>query len=279
VTGSAGRIGREQVRVLREAGYDLRTFDRQARGKDEDWEHISGDLRDIYTVRRAVEDMEAVVHLGAIPHDTGNDEEVLSINVQGTWNVLLACAEAGVARVVYFSSVNALGCVGGYRPAQYLPIDDDYPRHPFSAYQISKHLGEEMCRAFSNRHGLITVALRPVFVTNPRHSARYRNWGFHTRPDRLPEEYWAYVDVRDVCDATLCSLSLETTHDAFLLTADDTTQETPTAELVEKFYPDTPWKTDRDAYLAGNSHRSLFDCSHAKQQLGWQPKHSWRDGE
>ena len=305
VTGSAGRIGRWQVEALRIAGYEVRTLDRAAQGKKEEkvrieGEHIPGDLRDINTVRRAVQGVDAVLHLGALASDrAGTAEDVLTVNAQGTWNVLLACVEARVERLVYFSSVNALGAVGGHRPAGYLPIDDAYPRHPMSPYQLSKHLSEEACRSFTDKYGLVTVCLRPVFVTLPEHYARWREHRANVSSEWQKVEYWAYVDIRDVCAAGLLGLTAQNvTHDAFLLSADDTTQETSTAELVDRYYPDTPWKahlpeggsalvllhsdapayrTARDAYLADDPHRSLMDCSHAKQVLGWQPQHSWRE--
>src|ERR1051326_1537979 len=95
VTGSEGRIGSMVTKLLRESGdYEVRTFDRQAQPSSDKGEHIAGDLRDIYTVRNAMRDIEAVVHLGAIPNDfMGHEDDVLSVNVQGTWNVLIACVE------------------------------------------------------------------------------------------------------------------------------------------------------------------------------------------
>ncbi len=278
VTGSAGHIGRALVQTLRAAGHEVRTFDRVARGKDEDWEHIPGDLRDSQAVRRAVQGVDAVAHLGAISSDRrGGEEDVLAVNVQGTWNVLLACVEAHVGRVVYFSSVQALGIFTHHREAPYLPIDDDCPRHPMTPYQLSKHLSEEMCRSFTERHGLVTVCLRPVGVTVDEHFAQMGHYTLEDRVEWGKHEYWAYVDREDVCDATLLALTVENvTHDAFLLTADDICVEPPTAELVDRFHPNTPWKQDRAAYLADDPHRSLVDCAHAKQVLGWQPKRSWR---
>lgn len=279
VTGSAGHIGREQVRVLQAAGYDLRTTDRVATVRDHAWEHLPGDLRDIDFVRRAVQGVDAVVHLGAIPSDRyGSGDEVLTVNVQGTWNVLMACQEAGVERVVFFSSINALGCVGGHRPAAYLPIDDAYPRHPMSPYQLSKHLGEEICRCFSEKHGIVTICLRPGFVATPEHYAHFGHGSQEQRAAWQKDEYWGYVDRRDVCDAVVRALQVEgIQHDAFLLFADDTTIDLPTLQLVEQHYPDTPWKQDRQAYVAGNPYRSVFDASRAKQVLGWYPRHSWRE--
>lgn len=280
VTGSAGHIGQWQVKALRDAGYEVRTLDRVARSRKDDWEHIPGDLRDLNTVRRAVDGVDAVAHLGAIANDRrGMPDEVFTINVVGTWNVLQACMEANVPRVVFFSSVNALGNFGGHRPSAYLPIDDAYPRHPMSTYQLTKHLGEETCRSFTNKYDMVTICLRPMFVSLPEYG---HWWGGPQNSERRIEfgrsDYWAYVDVRDVCDATLLALTNTTiTHDAFLLAADDTTLDIPSAELTDRYYPDTPWRIPREEWLAENPYRTFVDCSHAKTVLGWQPKRRWRD--
>ncbi len=278
VTGCAGNIGREQVRQLQEAGHEIRGFDRVAKSREMDYEYTAGDLRDIYAVRRATGGMDAVIHLGAIPSDRhGGAEDVLSTNVQGTWNVLLACVEAGVERIVNYSSINALGCVGGYKEGIHLPIGDDYPRHPYSPYQISKHLGEETCTAFTNRHGLITISLRPTAVLSPENYDWCREAAIRGgEPGKT--EYWAYVDRRDVARAGLLALTTQgVMNDAFLLSARDTVINIPTQELIDSHYANTPWTKDRNAYLNGETYRALLDCSHAEEVLGWIPKHSWRN--
>ncbi|MCS6950072.1 MAG: NAD(P)-dependent oxidoreductase [bacterium] len=278
VTGSHGFIGRALVERLLAEGYSLRTFDLPA-STTAGREHFSGDLRDVFAVRRAVQGVEMVLHLGALSSDYRYAEEVLAVNVQGTWNVLQACMECGVRRVVYFSSINALGCVGGHRPPEYLPLDDFHPRHPMTPYQLSKHLGEEVCRSYSERYGIVTLCLRPTFVvdtTNPpwwwrrSSSGRHVEWG--------KDELWAYVDLQDVCDAVLRAMQVEgVLHEAFLLSASDTFVDVPTAELVQRFWSHLPWKGDREAYLMHHPYRALIDTSHAEQVLGWQPRRSWRD--
>lgn len=279
VTGNTGNIGRALVPTLLEAGHELRTFDRTAQARGEDWEHVPGDLRDLSRVRLAVQSMDAVVHLAAIPHDRrGSPEELYAINVLGTLGLLEACVEAGVGRFVFFSSVNSLGNFQGHAVTRYFPIDDAYPRHPLSPYQLSKHLGEEACRSYSAKHSLTALCLRPVGVMPPE---RYRHFG---RPvtgfmeERGRADYWSYVDVRDVCDAVSRCLTVEgVSFDAFLLAASDTWMTETTAELVDRYYPTVPWpKVDRESYLAENPHRSLVDCSHAEEVLGWTPRHSWR---
>jgi UDP-glucose 4-epimerase len=280
VTGSTGSIGRTLVGILRESGYAIRTFDRAAQHKNCDWEHIPGDLRDIQAVRRAAQGMEAIAHLGAIPSDHyATGEEVLTVNVQGTWNVLFAAAEAGVERVVYYSSINALGVVGGHSVPSYFPIDDNYPNLPLSPYQLSKHLAEQACRSFSAKYNFATLCLRPVGVTFPDSYAYWKRFRVEDRMERGKREYWAYVDVRDVCSATLCALKAQgVQHDVFLLSAADTSLPIPTEELVDRYYPDTPWiRHSRQDYLADNPHRSLLDCSRAYRLLGWRPEHNWRE--
>lgn len=281
VTGSEGRIGRAQVKLLRAEGHEVRTFDRAASSSPADGEHFEADLRDREKVSEAVRGMDAVAHLGAIPGDReGYDAEIMQVNVQGTWNVMDACKRHEVRRAVCFSSIQAMGNVCGFRETLYFPIDDSYPRHPMSSYQLSKHLGEEICRSFTNRYGIVTICLRPVGVLGPE---AYQRWVGAQRDDARPSSvsnHWSYVDVRDVCDATLRGLQVENvTHDAFLLAADDTATLTPTADLVQRFYPQTPWPHISAAeYLADNPHRSLVDCSHAKDVLGWQPRYGWRPG-
>lgn len=276
VTGSEGRIGRYQVEALRSAGYETTTLDR--RGSSRAVRHLIGDLRDVYTVRRAVQGVDAVVHLGALANDGQNTpEDVYAINVMGTLNVLQACVEAGIGRVVYYSSVQALGNFRGFRKASYLPIDDAYPPHPMSPYQLSKHLGEAACRSYTDRHGLVTIALRPVFVADPHQYHRFGAYQADRDLHGMRSDYWSYVDVRDVVEAARLALENSTIENgAFLLAAADTLTDTPTAELVDTFYPDTPWRVDRDAYLAAVPNRSLLDCSGANGALGWRPAHSWR---
>lgn len=289
LTGSAGLIGTAAIPVLREAGYSLRTFDQNGTKGAEGVEHYTGDLRDFALVKTLMDGMDAVVHAGAIAYDRkGQDEQVLDVNVHGTLNVLVAATQTSAKRVVSFSSINALGAVGGQlkadgtlnRPVQF-PITDAYPRHPMSPYQLSKHLGEEACRTYTERYGLTTISLRPGFVAKPEVYTYWRNDPTEEQraKDQAPE-LWSYVDLRDVCDAIKLSLKLENVkNDAFLLFAEDTTLSLPTADLISRFFPDIPWIADKDAYFAPNPFRSPMDTTHAREVLGWTPKHSWRDGE
>lgn len=283
VTGSEGLLGTWAVPALREAGHEVTTLDLRARAAADGERHIAGDLRDVSVARNAVPGMDAVVHLAAMPFDAATPDRVLDINVPGTWNVLTACQEAGVSRVVYASSVNALGAVGGYRAAQYLPIDDAYPCHPAPGYQLSKYLSDEICRSYTYRHGITTVSLRFGLIVSPKPTGW--RWNIFSMPEpvrlRMGQgEYWGYVDARDAADAIVKACGVDgVDHGTYLIYADDTTVDVPTAQLVAEHYPDTPWPgLNLEEYVAGRPHRTLFDCAQAKRVLGWQPQHSWRTG-
>jgi UDP-glucose 4-epimerase len=277
LTGSEGRVGRHLGTALPEHGYQVRSLDiRAATSPDRD--HLVVDLLDQVAVREATVGVDAVVHAGAIPGDHRGGDAVMAANVLGTWNVLQAAVDAGVQRMVCFSSVNAQGSVGGHRPTEYLPIDDDYPHHPMTPYQLSKHLVEEMCRSFAERYGIATLCLRPVWVTRQED---YQDAGFGTGAflDRWRDDFWAYVDIRDVGDAVERCLELQgVRHDRFLLAAADTSAHVETRRLVARELAGVPWPSvDPDEYLSTSPYRSLIDCSHAQVVLGWQARHSWRD--
>ncbi|NLC58827.1 MAG: NAD(P)-dependent oxidoreductase [Armatimonadetes bacterium] len=277
VTGSAGRIGRQIVAALRAAGREVRTLDRRAMPEPDHW---PASVLDAMEVRRAVQGCEAVVHLAAIPNDrAGREEEVFRTNVLGTWNVLQAASEAGVGRVVFFSSIQAIGLTGTERKPEYLPLDDAHPRRSLRPYSLSKGVGEDTCRYFSDSSGITTICLRPTLVADAEMyphwlpdsdaSARYRRWG--------ASDFWSYVDIADVVDATLLALEAEgIQHGRYLLAASDTYSLTPTTDLLAEYFPDVPLHLPEEA-LAADPYHGLIDTSAAEQALGWRPKRSWRD--
>src|SRR6202161_3395990 len=191
VTGHRGNIGAPVAAQLARLGHKVVGFDR-----------VDGaDLLDLAEVRRAAVGCAAIVHLGALAHDTaGSPERIMAVNVLGTWHVLLAAEAAGVTRVIHFSSAQVFGIADGERLPDYFPVDDAHPRRAMRAYGLSKCLAEDLCAGFTARTGILTVALRPAWVRDPDMYQRIEaQWRAEPRSEWEPFwEYGAFVDVRDV---------------------------------------------------------------------------------
>lgn len=280
VTGGRGRIGTRSVLRLVGLGHEVVSADTaETLGDGADAREVELDIRDLDAVTSAAQGCDAIVHAGAIPGDRdGQMSLVLSTNVDGTLNVLLAAADLGITRIVSFSSINAIGVVGRHRtPPDRLPFDDTHPHRPYPGYQLSKHLGEEACTSFSNAYGMTIVSLRPVAVLN---ESRYEGWraGHGHDIDWVRREFGAYVDVEDVVDAVVGGLAVEGIgHTAVLLAADDTGMTEPTVELTSAAFPGIPWVgTTLEEWVADNPHRGFIDTSGAYDLLGWRPTRGWR---
>jgi UDP-glucose 4-epimerase len=129
LTGSAGGVGRAARPALEAAGWSVQPFD-LASGQD---------LRDPAVVLDAMDGCAAVVHAGALAHDSaGTPADIVATNVLGTWHVLVAAERRQVSRVVYFSSAQVFGCAEGEGTPAYLPIDDDHPVRAARPYGMSK---------------------------------------------------------------------------------------------------------------------------------------------
>jgi UDP-glucose 4-epimerase len=231
---------------------------------------------DLAAVSRAARGCAAIVHLAALAHDrAGSPEQIMAVNVLGTWHVLLAAEAAGAARVVYFSSAQVFGIAEGERLPDYFPVDDARPRRAMRPYGLSKRLAEDLCEGFTARTGIATVCLRPVAVWD---QAQYRQvadrWAARPRSEwERCWEYGAFVDVRDVAAAVRRALTVPVRgHHRALLCAAGIAATAPSLESVARLAPAVP-VTDPDRYRA-DPWAALIDCTVATT-LGWQPAHTW----
>jgi len=267
VTGQRGHVGAHVAAHLERLGHEVAGYDR----RDGD------DLLDPAAVRRAADGCAAVVHAGALPHDTaGSPEDIMAINVLGTWHVLLAAEAAGASRVVHFSSGQVFGLADGERQPDYFPVDDAHPRRAMRPYGLSKVLSEDLCAGFTARTGIPTVALRPAWVLDP---AMYQPIEAEWRADPASEwtptwEYGQFVDVRDVAAAVQLALDVPLAgHHRLLLCAADISATGPTLVMAERFLPSVPVRDA--ARFQREPRRALFDCSAAARVLGWEPRYGW----
>jgi UDP-glucose 4-epimerase len=178
VTGGAGFIGSNLVDALLARGDDVIVLDDLSTGRRENLENaiaagatlVEQDIRDGGAVAATVRDAEpeAVFHLAAqidVRKSVADPAFDASINVGGTANVLEAARAAGVQRVV-FSSTG--GAIYGEGDGQRLPLGEDAPIAPMSAYGQSKFAGEGYLALYERLHGVSSVALRLGNVYGPR---------------------------------------------------------------------------------------------------------------
>ena len=181
VTGAGGFIGSHLVERLLKEGARLRAFVRYTSRNDpgllrhlspEDLrriELVGGDLRDAHAILQAVRGCEIVFHLGAlisIPYSYYHPGEVVETNVMGTLNVLAACKEAGVGRLVHTSTSEVYGT------ARKAPIDESHPLQGQSPYSASKIGADKLAESFACAYNLPVVTVRPFNTYGPRQSGR-----------------------------------------------------------------------------------------------------------
>jgi UDP-glucose 4-epimerase len=267
VTGQRGGVGAVVAGHLADQGHEVVGFD-IADGQD---------VLDAGALRQAAAGCTAIIHLAALAHDSaGTPEQVMAVNVLGTWHALLAAQSAGVKRVVHFSSAQVFGTAEGERLPDYLPLDDAHPRRAGRPYGMSKLLSEDLCAGFSGRSGIATISLRPVHVWLPEFYQRAETrWQADPASEWTPHwEFGAFVDARDVAAAVECALTAPIEgHVRAVLCADDIAASAPSLEMVSRLAPDVPVRGP-DQYRA-NPCRALVDCATAKTVLGWQPRHRW----
>jgi UDP-glucose 4-epimerase len=237
------------------------------------------DLLDLAEVRRAATGCAAVVHLGALAHDTaGSPDQIMVVNVLGTWHVLLAAEAVGVTRVIHFSSAQVFGIAEAERLPDYFPVNDSHPRRAMRAYGLSKCLAEDLCAGFTARTGIVSVSLRPVWVWDPGQYQRTEaQWCSEPRSEWEPFwKYGAFVDVRDAATAVAQALTVPLAgHHRALLCAADISATAPSLDLVARLAPSVPAK-DQSRYRT-DPWRALIDYSVAEAALGWRPSYRWSD--
>lgn len=239
---------------------------------------IQGDLVDLEVCKRAVDGVEAIVHLGAIAH--ASIAHCYERNTHGTWNLLTAAVAGGVKRVAFSSTINVYG-QGHYKIGKklynppYLPIDENSPAPAEDGYGLSKLANEQAMRGFSDAYGISTYCFRLAGVWWPESTDRHNPGPIRHGPSpRRIIDPWHYIDVRDVFDVfrTYLEMPVPPQSGVSYLVANETTAAETTMDLLERFIPEwVPLAGDR---LPG--HTPWFSNRRLQQDLGWSPRHSWR---
>lgn len=176
VIGGAGFIGSHVVEeLLNQDVAQVLIYDNFVRGKKANIEKFlndkrckifpdGGDIRDIDILNKAMLGIDGVFHLAAmwLLHCKDYPRTAFDVNVQGTFNVLEACVQNNVKKLVYSSSASVYG------DAIEIPMTENHPFNNRNFYGATKIAGEAMCRAFHDRYGLDYVGLRYMNVYGPK---------------------------------------------------------------------------------------------------------------
>ena len=275
VTGGTGKLGRNVVRGLTDAGHEVINFDQSGeRGPG----FLRIDLTDygqvvdaLFGVDNMHEGIEALVHLAAIPSGgIVSDVTTFQNNILSTFHVFQAARRAGIKRIVYASSETVLG-LPFLTPPPYIPVDEEYPARPETTYSLVKHLEEQLAIQLVRWDPELSItALRFSNVMEPQDYAAFPE--YDADPSSRRWNLWGYIDARDGAQAVLKSLeNREPGFEAFIIAAADTVMSRSSASLAEAVFPGTPVTKEL------GEHETMLSIDKARRLLGYEPQHSWRD--
>lgn len=181
VTGAAGFIGSHLTEALVSEGFKVRAMTHYNFQNNWGWletlpadimERIEvqpSDICDPFAVREAVKGCSIVFHLAsliAIPYSYQAPASYVETNVKGTLNVLQACRDTGVEKLVHTSTSETYGS------ARYVPIDEEHPLTGQSPYAASKIGADKLAESYYLSFELPVATIRPFNTFGPRQSAR-----------------------------------------------------------------------------------------------------------
>ncbi len=289
VTGGCGFIGVNLVSRLAGLGARVRILDNLSLGKREDVASLGidlrvGDIRDMAALKDACQGMDVVVHLAAhtrVIESISHPELNFEINAIGTMNVLRACRDAGVKKVIFASTGGAI--LGEQVP----PVHEGMVPRPVSPYGASKLVGEAYCSAFCGSFGLNTVALRFSNVYGPfsYHKGSVVAQFFRNLMQEEPlviygdgQQTRDFLYVDDLVDAVLLADKSEMPGEVFQIASGRETSLKDLLAAMKRVLPGVKFDVRYEPARAGEILRNYASIEKAGRLLGYNPGKKLDDG-
>jgi len=276
VTGAAGRLGSETCRQFQSAGIDFRATDRRA-VRELPCEIVVADIRNREACYPLVAGCEAVVHLANYPNSSfGDAQTVFNENCAMNMNIFQAAMEAGVRKIIFASSVQAMSGDRRFDDSAkeqkssalpYLPLDGEVRANPGNPYAASKVAGEMLLNYFTRIHGITGVALRFPMLLPLESLARWRDEG----PERLSrglnlDEAFTLLTFSDATKLVISLLSAQLEgFRVYFPTARTPWLDLPLAEIIRRYFHSVPLRRSVDEI------QSLVDITQIERETGWSP--------
>lgn len=298
VTGGCGLIGSTTIDLLLREFSPARivildnlvrgTLDNVAKAlQDSRVELVRGDIRDVEVVRKATEDIDAVLHMSAlrITACSANTREALEVMCDGSFNVVDAARKAGVKKVVAASSASIYGLADSF-PTR----EDHHPYNDETWYGASKMMLEGLLRAYHAMFGLPYIALRYFNVYGERMDIHGKytevlvRWMERIEAGKPPvilgdgSQSMDFVYIDDVARANVLSLQSEVSNEVFnVASGTETTLHELAAALLKvmgsKLQPE--YGPERSVNPVS---RRLADISKAERLLGFKARNGLEQG-
>jgi nucleoside-diphosphate-sugar epimerase len=276
VTGGSGQAGKACVRDLLEHGYDVTSVDLAppvdggVRFSRVDLTDFGQTMAALSAIDERVTKVTGIVHLAAIrAPGLAPNHVTFETNIISTYNVFEASRQLGIKNIVWASSETVLGLPFA-TPPPYVPVDEEYPGRPESAYSLSKLLGEEMANQFCRWDPeLKIIGLRLSNVMDPSDYARFPS--FQDDAAKRKWNLWGYIDARDAAQAF--RLALESSlkgAEIFVIANADTVMNRSNEELLSEHYANVPRKR------AFGPNETLLSIEKARKVLGYEPRYGWQ---
>lgn len=225
VTGASGLVGSHLVSALLQKGEKVRAQYRSAIPVFEGTEQVEwvqGNILDVMALEEAMEDVTQVYHCAAIVSFSPAKKSLLQkTNIEGTANVVNACLNAGISKLLFVSSVAALG-----RIREDKPIDETMnwsEETSNSEYGKTKYFAEmEVWRGIGE--GLNAVIVNPVIILGAGDWEKGSSELFKSAYDEFPwytEGTGGFVDVIDVVSAMIQLMESDVTAERCILCAEN----------------------------------------------------------